>query len=173
VIDTDVLARQVVEPGQPALAEIKLAFGNEVVASDGCLRRGALAGMVFSNPEARQKLERITHPRIHELWRAQIENWRAEKCPLAVVVIPLLFETAETELDRVICVACSASTQLQRLQERRWSAEQIRQRIAAQWPVEKKMAGADFVVWSEGGVEVLAQQLDRILPSQPVTADGK
>jgi dephospho-CoA kinase len=173
VIDTDVLARQVVEPGQPALEEIKLAFGNEVVASDGSLRREALAGMVFSNTGARQKLERITHPRIHELWRAQIENWRAEKCPLAVVVIPLLFETAaETELDSTICVACSEASQRQRLLERGWTSEQIQRRNAAQWPVEKKIGRADFVVWSEGGLDVLARQLDRILPSRP-TAQGR
>jgi dephospho-CoA kinase len=113
-IDTDALARQVVEPGQPALEEIKLAFGNEVVASDGSLRREVLAEMVFSNADARQKLERITHPRILELWHDQVERWRAEKFPLAVVVIPLLFETgAEGELDATVCVACSAATQRQ------------------------------------------------------------
>jgi dephospho-CoA kinase len=170
-IDTDVLARQVVEPGQSALEELKLAFGNEVVASDGSLRREALAKMVFSNAEARQKLERITHPRILELWHDQIEKWRAEKFPLAVVVIPLLFETgAEGELDATVCVACSAATQRQRLLERGWTPEQIQQRNAAQWPVEKKIASADFVVWSEGGLDVLAQQLDRILPSRQPAA---
>jgi dephospho-CoA kinase len=170
-IDTDALARQVVEPGQPALEEIKLAFGNEVVASDGRLRRETLAEMVFSNAEARQKLEHITHPRILELWRGQIERWRAEKFPLAVVVIPLLFETgAEGELDATVCVACSAATQRQRLLERSWTPEQIQQRNAAQWPVEKKIASSDFIVWSEGGLDVLAQQLDRILPGRQLAA---
>jgi dephospho-CoA kinase len=170
-IDTDALARQVVEPGQPALEEIKLAFGNEVVASDGSLRREVLAEMVFSNADARQKLERITHPRILELWHDQVERWRAEKFPLAVVVIPLLFETgAEGELDATVCVACSAATQRQRLLERSWTPEQIQQRNAAQWPVEKKIASSDFIVWSEGGLDVLAQQLDRILPGRQLAA---
>ena len=164
VIDTDTLAREIVGPGQPALKEIKEAFGGEVIASDGCLNREMLAKNVFSDPVARQKLETITHPRIRALWREQIEIWRAEERRLAVVVIPLLFETAaETEFDKIICVACSNATQYQRLQERGWSAEQISQRIAAQWPVEKKMARADYVAWSEGSLKVLAGQLMRIL----------
>jgi dephospho-CoA kinase len=166
VIDTDALARRIVEPGQPALEEIKLAFGNEVIASDGRLRRDELAAIIFPNPQARQKLESITHPRIKKLWTAQIKTWRAEKCPLAVVVIPLLFETGETELDSVICVACTPVTQLQRLRERHWTPEQSKLRIAAQWPVEKKIAGADFVVWSEGGLDVLDEQLNRIFRPQ-------
>lgn len=165
VVDTDLLAREIVEPGQPAWAEIKLAFGNEVIAPDGRLSRAALAKIVFTSPAARQKLEAITHPRILALWRAQIEQWRAENFPCAVVVIPLLFETAaEKELDATLCVACSAVTQQERLRERGWTAEQIRQRLAAQWPVEKKMALADFIVWSEGGLDVLAGQLNRIFP---------
>ena len=165
VIDTDALARQIVEPGQPAWKEIQHAFGNEVLAPDGRLNREVLAKIIFSNGVARQKLEAITHPRIQVLWQEQLHKWRAEKKPLAVVVIPLLFETAaEKEFDRTICVACSAVTQQERLQARGWSAVQIRQRIAAQWPAEKKMAWADFVVWSEGGLEVLAAQLIRIFP---------
>jgi len=166
VIDTDALARQIVGPGQPALEEIKRAFGDQMVAPDGSLRRKELAGIVFSNADARQKLESITHPRIRQLWRAQIKTWRAENRRLAVVVIPLLFETgAEAELDATICVACSGATQRRRLQERGWSSEQIEQRIAAQWPVEEKIAKADFVVWSEGSLDALAEQLNRIIPN--------
>ncbi len=165
VIDTDDLARQIVEPGQPALAELRLAFGHEVIAPDGRLNREALAAIAFSNPAARRQLEVITHPRILTLWQEQIKGWRAESHPFAVVVIPLLFETAaETQLDATVCVACSAATQQQRLRERGWSSEQIQQRLAAQWPVEKKMGRSDFVVWSEGGLDVLAGQLDRIFP---------
>ncbi len=164
VIDTDLLARQVVEPGQPAWAEIKLTFGPEVIAPDGGLNREALAKVVFSSSDARKKLEAITHPRILVLWREQIEKWRAEKHRFAVVVIPLLFETAaEKELDATLCVACSPTTQIERLQARGWTREHMAQRLDAQWPVEKKMSRADFVVWSEGCVEVVGQQLERIL----------
>jgi dephospho-CoA kinase len=163
IIDTDVLAREIVEPGRPALQEIQRAFGNQVIGPDGQLRREELARIVFSDTAARQKLENITHPRIRELWQAQIAQWRRQAAPSAVVVIPLLFETgAESALDATICVACSAATQRRRLAERGWTAEQITERLAAQWPIEEKMTRADYVAWNEGRLEVLAEQLDRI-----------
>jgi dephospho-CoA kinase len=164
VVDTADLARRVVEPGQPALAEVLAAFGPQFAGLDGQLRRDELAHRVFADPAARQRLEEILHPRIRALWRAQVETWRADGRPLAVVVIPLLFETkAETELDATICVACSAATQQQRLLARGWSTEQIQQRLQAQWPAEKKMERADYLVWTEAGLDVHAAQIERIL----------
>jgi len=164
VVDTDDLARQLVEPGQPALREIQTVFGNHVIAPDGHLRRDELAQIVFTDPAARKKLEAILHPRIRERWLAQIEAWRGESCPLAVVVIPLLFETqAESNFDKIVCVACSATAQRERLLARGWTPEQIRQRLAAQWPVEQKIARSDFVIWTDGSPEVLAQQFERII----------
>lgn len=164
VVDTDDLARQIVEPDQPALAEIVAAFGPQIVGPDGRLRRAELARRVFADPAARRRLEAILHPRIRVLWRAQAETWRAEGHPLAVVVIPLLFETkAEAELDATICVACSAATQQQRLQARGWPPEQIEQRLQAQWPVETKIARADYLVWTEADLDVHAAQIERIL----------
>jgi dephospho-CoA kinase len=164
VVDTDDLARQVVEPGQPALAEVREAFGAGIVGPDGRLRRDELARRVFADPAARQRLEGILHPPIRALWRAQVETWRTAGRPLAVVVIPLLFETkAEAELDATICVACSAATQHQRLLARGWSPEHIEQRLQAQWPVETKMVRADYVVWTEAGLDVHADQIERIL----------
>jgi dephospho-CoA kinase len=164
VVDTDELARQLVQPGETALAEIQAAFGQNITAPDGCLRRDELARIIFADPAAREKLEAILHPRIRAAWLAQVETWRGENHPLAVVVIPLLFETrAETFFDKIICVACSAASQLQRLLARGWNEEQIRQRLAAQWTVETKIARADFVVWTEGSPVVHQQQLDQIL----------
>lgn len=164
VVDTDDLARQIVEPGQPALAEIQGLFGPGLIGPDGRLRRADLARRVFADPAARKQLEGILHPRIRRLWLTQVEVWRAEGKPLAVVVIPLLFETgAQSELDVTICVACSADTQHRRLRARGWTSEQIAQRIAAQWPVDKKLAFADYVIWSEAGLDVHAAQLDLIL----------
>ena len=166
VVDTDELARKVVEPGQPALAEVREVFGNDIVGPDGQLKRESLAQIVFGDATARRKLENILHPRIRELWRAQLEAWRNEGKRLAVVVIPLLFETkAELEFDGVICVACSAATQRQRLLARGWPEEQIAQRIAAQMPVEEKMLRANYVVWTEAGMDVHAQQVYRIVPA--------
>lgn len=164
VMDTDELARQLVEPGQPALMDIQTVFGQSIVAPDGRLRRDELAQIVFSDPAARKKLEAILHPRIRERWLAQVESWRRENHALAVVIIPLLFETqAESCFDKIICVACSAATQRERLLARGWTPVQIQQRLAAQWPVEQKIARADFVIWTEGSLDVPAQQVERIL----------
>jgi len=164
VVDTDVLARDVVEPGQPALEEVRQLFGPSVVGPDGRLLRQALADRVFADPEARKKLEAILHPRIQALWQKQVETWRKEGKPLAFVVIPLLFETkAESKLEATICVACSTTTQLQRLSERGWSPEEIRNRIAAQLPIETKMLKSNYVIWTEGSLDVHAEQLDCIL----------
>jgi dephospho-CoA kinase len=164
VVDTDELARRLVQPGEAALAEIQDAFGQNIIAPDGRLRRDELARIVFADPVAREKLEAILHPRIRIAWLAQVETWRGENHPLAVVVIPLLFETrAEIVFDKVICVACSTASQHQRLRARGWNEEQIRQRIAAQWPVETKIARADFVVWTEGTLDVHRQQWGQIL----------
>jgi dephospho-CoA kinase len=164
LVDTDLLARSVVEPGQPALDEIHKAFGDSVIAPDGRLQRGALARIVFSDPTARQKLEEILHPRIRELWRKEVEGWRARQVTTGCVVIPLLFETgAEKEFDTTICVACSTATQHKRLLERGWTTEQIAQRIAAQLPIEKKIANANYVLWNESSLEILAAQINAIL----------
>jgi len=166
VVDTDDLARQVVEPGQPALAEVQAAFGSEIIGADGQLRRDELARRVFADPAARKRLEDILHPRIRALWRVQVEAWRQEGRSLAVVVIPLLFETsAEAELDATVCIACTTATQHQRLLARGWSPKELEQRVRAQWPVETKMARSDYVVWTEAGLDVHAAQLDRILPA--------
>jgi dephospho-CoA kinase len=163
IVDTDELARQLVQPGQSALVEIQMIFGKSIVAPNGELRRDELARIVFADAAARKKLEAILHPRIRERWLAQVEAWRGENHALAVVVIPLLFETqAESHFDKIICVACSAENQRQRLLARGWTPEQIGQRIAAQWPVEQKIARADFVIWTDGGLDAHAQQIERI-----------
>ncbi|MGA2030254.1 MAG: dephospho-CoA kinase [Verrucomicrobiota bacterium] len=163
VVDTDLIARQIVQPGSPILKKIQLEFGNQIVEVDGQLRRDELAKIIFADVTARKKLEVIMHPPIRKLWLAQIEQWRGEQKPHAVVVIPLLFETgAEKNFDSTVCVACSAVTQRQRLLERGWTSGQIEQRVAAQWSIEEKIATANFLVWTEGGLDVLEEQLKRI-----------
>jgi len=164
VVDADEIARRLVQSGEPALAEIQHAFGREIVAPDGRLRRDELARIIFADPAAREKLEGILHPRIRTAWLAQVEAWRKDNRPLAVVVIPLLFETrAVTFFDKIICVACSAASQHQRLLARGWNEEQIQQRLAAQWPVAVKLARADYAVWTEGTLDVHRQQWQQIL----------
>jgi dephospho-CoA kinase len=167
VVDTDELARQIVEAGQPALEAIREVFGAEMIDAGGRLRRDQLARRVFTDASARAKLEAITHPCIRELWKAQVAAWREEGRELAVVIIPLLFETgAETEFQTILCLACTHTTQHQRLLARGWTVEEIEQRNAAQWPVEQKMARAHHVIWTEGDLEVHEEQLSRLLPRQ-------
>src|SRR5262245_11030778 len=164
VIDTDELARELVRPGKPALAEISKVFGPGVIDGAGELRRGEVAKIVFNDPTKCKQLESILHPRIRELWVAQIEQLRVGNCRAAVVVIPLLFETdAAKYFTHIICVACSAATRRVRLAARGWTAPAIEQRIASQSPVEKKIAASHFVVWSEGSLDLHEQQVDRIL----------
>ncbi|HZR19684.1 MAG TPA: dephospho-CoA kinase [Verrucomicrobiae bacterium] len=164
VIDTDNLARALVEPGQPALAEVQRVFGPDIVDTEGRLRREVLARQVFGDPAARKQLEAILHPLIRQQWRAQAQTWRATNHALGVVAIPLLFETkAETELNAVICVACSSATQTARLRARGWSAQQIEQRILAQSPVDEKITRSNYVIWTDGSMDIHAAQLDRIL----------
>jgi dephospho-CoA kinase len=163
LVDTDLLAREIMEPGQPAVQEIQKVFGAQILSASGQLRRDELARIVFADAEARQKLEDILHPRIRHLWKQQVESWRAEGQRLAFVVIPLLFEThAQAEFEVTICVACSAATQRERLLARGWTNAQVDQRLAAQWPIEKKMGQADYVIWTEGTLDSVAEQLDRI-----------
>jgi dephospho-CoA kinase len=146
------------------LDEIKNAFRKEIISPDGSLRRDELANLVFADPAARKKLEAILHPRIRERWLAQIETWRNENVPLAIVVIPLLYETqAESWFDRIICVACAENSRHKRLQARGWTQEQIQGRIAAQMPVTEKIARANFVIWTEGEMENHSRQVERIL----------
>jgi dephospho-CoA kinase len=165
VVDTDALAREVVAPGQEGLAVVAREFGGGMVGADGRLRRGALAELVFKETTAREKLETILHPLIRGRWQQQAEEWRKQGVAAGVVVIPLLFETgAEQFFERVICIASSLETQCKRLHARGWSAEQVSGRLAAQWPIEKKMDRSHYVIWNNASVLVLREQLGRIPP---------
>ncbi|GDY23346.1 dephospho-CoA kinase [Verrucomicrobiota bacterium] len=165
VLDTDTIAREIVAPGQPALAEITARFGPAILTPDGHLDRARLADLVFADSAARQQLEAILHPRIRAVWIQQTEIWRSEGRPTAIVVIPLLFETAaETSLDATVCIACSPATQHHRLRDRDWTADQIAARNRAQFPTGKKMSLATYVIWTEGPLAIHAAQLHRVIP---------
>jgi dephospho-CoA kinase len=174
VIDTDDIARQLVAPGQPALAEIRERFGPGICFPDGSLDRRQLARRVFALPSARSSLEAILHPRIRAMWEAEADCWRKAGRPCGAVIIPLLFETRAGPLfDATICVACSAATQAGRLRERGWDAIQSQQRMDAQWPIDKKTAQSDFMVWTDTTLEVHAAQLLGIIGPRAIGADGR
>ena len=166
IIDTDQLARQVVEPGQPALDDIVDAFGQDILNSDGSLNRQALGAIVFNNPEQLATLNAITHPRIRLAWEAFLEAQESAGQSAACVIIPLLFETGtESAFDHILCTACSPETQNQRLLSRGWSPQHIAQRIDSQWPVARKISLSHFLLWNDGSLECLHQQISMILDS--------
>ena len=171
VADTDEMARHLTEPGQPALQEIAQRFGLQVLSLDGRLNRAELARVVFADAGARADLEAILHPRIRRAWEAEVEDWRAADRGVGAILIPLLFETgAAPRFDAVICVVCSEASQWQRLRQRDWTGSEIRQRLAAQWPVERKIALSDFVVWTDTTLEAHAAQLERVVLPRPLTS---
>jgi dephospho-CoA kinase len=164
VIDTDQIARDVVQPGQPALDEIRTEFGARFLNEKGELRRKELAAEVFCDPAKRSKLESILHPKIREIWVAATQKWRAENRSTGAVIIPLLFETnAQNAFTATVCLACSEGTQKQRLRNRGWSDQELRNRIAAQFPIEKKIALSDYVVWTDTTVSSHEAQLKTLL----------
>ena len=166
VIDSDKLAREVVEPGQPALEEIARIFGKHILDGEGKLRRSELSNIVFSDPKQLKVLEGILHPLIQARWREDVKNWRLAKFSRGFVSIPLLFETgAEGAFDRIICIACSKGSQLVRLKERGWTMETIEKRNAAQMSIARKMELSNHVIWTEGCLELVEEQLKRILAS--------
>lgn len=164
VVDSDDLAREVVQPGTDALAEIAAEFGEGFLNTDGSMNRVKMASTVFQDDAARKRLEAIIHPRVRVVWEKQIEQWREQKRPVGVVVIPLLFEVdLQDSFDAVLCVACTANTQRARLRERNWSDDQIADRIAAQMDIAQKMNLADHVLWNEGTLKQLGEQLNGFL----------
>ena len=154
VIDTDVIAREVVEPGEPALAQVAAAFGPEVLGPDGRLDRRRLRDMVFADPTARRRLEAILHPAIRARMEAQS---RAAGGPYQLLVIPLLAEGGRRDhVDRVLLVDVPESAQVERLMRRDGSSrEQARAALAAQASRAVRQAIADDVIENTGGVEDL------------------
>jgi len=156
IIDFDLLARDVVAPGEPAFREIVDYFGEGVIGEDGKLDRKRLSGIVFRDSSKRRILEGITHPRILAAFIRQVTQM-AEKNPQGIVqaVIPLLFEVhLEPLVHKVLVVYVSPDTQVDRLMKRdRISREEARRILDAQMPIDEKAARADFVIHNEGNLD--------------------
>ncbi|MDJ0917242.1 MAG: dephospho-CoA kinase [Woeseiaceae bacterium] len=158
VIDTDVIAREVVEPGQPALKDIAEAFGDGVINEDGALDRAALRELIFAVDDARKLLEAILHPVIREETVRQANNAGGD---YQVIVVPLLTESPlKLFVDRVLVVDCNKETQVRRLMSRdgetRESAERI---LSAQASREERLEIADDVIRNQGEIDELAEQV--------------
>jgi len=155
IIDFDLLAREVVGPGEPAFREIVAYFGNEVIGEDGNLDRKRLSGIVFREPQKRTILEGMTHSRILKAFVRQVRQL-AEKDPAAIIqaVIPLLFEGhLEPLVHKVVVVYVSPETQIDRLMRRdQISREEAERILNAQMPIDQKVVRADFVIRNEGDI---------------------
>jgi dephospho-CoA kinase len=158
VIDTDVIAREVVGPGQPALDEIRQVFGPQVFAPDGTLDRAAMRAVIFADETGRHKLEAILHPRIQE---ATMEQAASAGGAYQLIVVPLLVESPlRSFVDRVLVVDCDKETQIRRLLARDAENEQqARRMIAAQASREERLAIADDVIQNDGELREARDQV--------------
>jgi dephospho-CoA kinase len=156
LIDADQIARELVQPRTPTWKELIKVFGKEILQKDGSIHRKKLAAKVFSDPEQRNLLNRILHPRIKKEMGRRLKAI-GQKDPEAIVVIdaPLLIETGDhREMDKIIVVISTEEQQIERLKERQGVSQEEAQRIiASQIATEEKLKVADFVIRNEGSLE--------------------
>ena len=162
VIDADVIAHQLVEPGTESLAEIMSVFGDDLVDEEGKLNRKKLADIVFNNADSKRKLEAILHPRV----RAQIDSYktRYENYPYILIVIPLLLESEQPfEVDRILVVEAPEDIRIQRVQQRDGrSTGQIRNIIDSQVDDTRRRAAADDIIVNDNSLDKLKQAVDKL-----------
>jgi dephospho-CoA kinase len=163
LIDADQIAREVVLPGKPAWRKIVEHFGDEVLDEDGFIDRATLGGIVFGDEQKRALLNELTHPPIIEAIATQLEVLQAFD-GVVVIDVPLLVESGvDRGYEGVIVVATKPETQLQRLVELRgMDRREAEARIAAQSPLEDKLAIATHVVWNEGTLDELSTAVDAV-----------
>jgi dephospho-CoA kinase len=161
VVDTDIVAREVVSPGEPALNEIREAFGPAVIAGDGTLDRQAMRNIVFGDEQKRRTLESILHPRIRSEAFRQAESATG---PYVIVAVPLLFESPmKAAMDRILVVDCSRETQLARLMERDGEdREQACRILATQSSREQRLSIADDVIDNDQDLNASRKAVQRL-----------
>lgn len=165
IVNADVLAREVVEPGQPAWQGIVDTFGADVLQSDKTLDRQKLRKIIFDNPDARKKLEAIIHPKVRALAEQRIRENGAAGYEIVVYEVPLLFEGNIHHWVRpVILVACDPAIQIGRLVQRDKVIEADAQKhLAAQMSLAEKRKLADYTIENDGTLEDLERQVRAIL----------
>lgn len=161
VIDTDVIAREIVAPGEPALEEIVAAFGADLLGPDGSLDRRALRARVFADPADRHRLEGILHPRIRN---RTLELAAAAGGPYQVIVVPLLVESGfDRQVDEVVVVDCPEAEQRRRLMTRDGeTAQQVGRMLAAQVGRAARIAAADTVIDNSGDLSATRAQVQAL-----------
>ncbi len=164
IVDADILARRAVEPGSSGLEEIVAEFGGEFLLPDGSLDRKKMGARVFSDPEARRRLEEIVHPRVQNLTYEAIQQAQIDGLGAVVLDIPLLIEGGSYEMCHYIWVVwVDRDTQLKRLIERDGlTQEQAGARLAAQMPLDEKVKFADSVIDNSGDPEATRRQVEKL-----------
>jgi dephospho-CoA kinase len=162
-LDADALAHGVMAPGTEASEAIAARFGPEVLTAEGAVDRARLGPIVFADAHARRDLEAIVHPAVYRAIMAGLRGFETLGATIAVVDIPLLYETAaERRFDRVVATVCSPATQLARLVKRGLTDAEARQRMAAQMDAEAKAARADFTIRTDGTFEETDRQVEGV-----------
>ena len=165
IIDADVLARAVVVPGEPAYDEIVATFGRGILRPDGLLDRQKLGAIVFAAPDAKKRLEAITHPRIRERFARTLAELEARDfAGLVIFDAPVMIESGNsTAMDRLVVVVTDATTQAQRLTARdALGAAAAEQRMRSQMPVAEKAKLADYVIDNSGARETTIAEARRV-----------
>ena len=165
VVDADQLAREVVEPGQPALAELAEAFGQDVLHDDGSLNRPELAARAFVDKEHTELLNSITHPRIRQLREQRFRQAADAGADAVVYDMPLLVEQGvDKHMDLTVVVDVDVEERIRRLVSTRGLTEaDARRRIAAQVDDAERLAAADVVIDNNGPVEALGEQVEQLV----------
>jgi len=165
IIDADRLARDVVEPEQPAWKQIVAEFGRGVVTAEGALDRKRLGAIVFADPERRKRLEAITHPAIRARFQARLDELAAQGfAGIVVFDAPVMIESGNYKnMDRLVVVVTDDATQAARLQERDGTDQaEGRRKIASQMPLAEKAKLADYVIDNSGAREATAAEVRRV-----------
>ncbi len=173
VIDADALSREVVTPGEAAYEAILAEFGERIVNPDRTINRSALGDIVFADPGARNRLERITHPAIGRRADQNLAELRRQGVPLVFYMAPLLIESgASARVDEIWVIYADPATQLHRLVERDgMSHDRALQRIAAQMPMDEKKKYGRVVIDNRGSLEETEQQVREIW-AREITSPG-
>lgn len=167
VIDADLIAREIMEPGHQGLVQVRETFGEQIIQSDGTLDRQKLGSIVFGDPAQLAKLDAITHPLIMQTIKERVLQHADEA--IVFVDVPLLLESGGYTdwVDEVWVVSASPEQQLERIMARDGlSVGQAQARIAAQWPTAKKAAMADFVIDNSHAVEQTYEQIEQQLKNE-------
>lgn len=166
IVDADLVAREVVEPGTHTLEAIKLAFGGQII-TNGVLDRQQLGQRVFSHPAELARLNAIIQPAISAAMTDKINFWRQQKTSILILDVPLLFErgyNTQQRVDKIIVVTADAQQQLARLKARdHLDDQQARARIQSQMPLAEKVAQADYVIDNTGDAAQLQVQIQQLL----------